>query len=69
MNSVRPLQQRQLIDIAAAADYLATTERHVRALVERDAVPYFKVGRRVRFDVDDLDRWLHAHRRGAVVEA
>jgi excisionase family DNA binding protein len=39
-----------LLDIRSAARLLSTTPRHVRALVERGAIPYLKVGRLIRFD-------------------
>jgi excisionase family DNA binding protein len=51
-----------LLDIKATADRLATSERHVRELVYRKELPYFKVGRLVRFDADELDAWLQANR-------
>ncbi len=52
----------RLIDAAAAADRLGTTERHVRDLVFRRRIPDVKVGQLVRFDVDELDAWLDAQR-------
>jgi excisionase family DNA binding protein len=51
-----------LLDIPATAEKLATTQRHVRELVYRKELPYFKVGRLVRFDSDELDAWLQANR-------
>ena len=54
-----------LLDIAATAERLATTERHVRELIYRRQLPHIKVGRLIRVDPDDLDAWLAANRRGA----
>jgi excisionase family DNA binding protein len=51
-----------LIDVLAAAERLGTTERHVRNLVYRQRIPYVKVGRLVRFDVAELERWLDERR-------
>jgi excisionase family DNA binding protein len=53
---------QQLIDVRAAAERLGTSERHVRELVYRNRIPYVKVGRLVRFDVADLERWLEERR-------
>lgn len=50
------------VDVPGAAQYLATSDRHVRELVYRRQIPYFKVGRLVRFKVSDLDNWLNANR-------
>ncbi len=47
-----------LLDIDGAADYLSVTSRFVRSLVAERRIPFLKVGRFVRFDTDDLDRWL-----------
>lgn len=57
---------RRLVDQAAAAEYLGTTERHVRELKYRRAIPFVKVGRSLRFDIRDLDRWIEAHKTEAI---
>ena len=51
-----------LLDINGAAVRLGTTHRHIRGLIERREIPFFKVGGKVRFDPADLDRWLVAQR-------
>ena len=51
-----------LISVPQVAEYLSTTERHVRELIYRRELPYFKVGRLVRIDVADLHRWLESKR-------
>ena len=51
--------RRPLLDVASAADYLATTDRHVRRLVQDRRIPYTKLGpRKLRFDAVKLDAWL-----------
>lgn len=48
-------------DISAAAEHLATTERHMRRLVherEADGFPVHRLGGKVRFDLDELDAWV-----------
>lgn len=54
----------RLIDIKQAAEFLGTTERHVRNLIYRrpTQLPYLKVGNRVRFDTDDLEAYLDGTR-------
>lgn len=51
-----------LLDIRAVAEHLATSERHVRRLVDEHRIPYLKVGHFVRFDPADLAEWLDACR-------
>lgn len=54
-----------LLDIAGAAEYLGTSERHVRRLVHERRLEHIKLGdgrsARLRFRVDRLDRWLDEH--------
>jgi excisionase family DNA binding protein len=50
-----------LLDIAGAAERLGTPQRFVRRLVDQRRIAY-KVGKYVRFDPADIDRWLAAQR-------
>lgn len=47
-----------LLDIAQAAQRLSVTTRFVRRLVDERRVPFYKVGKFIRFDPDDLDEWV-----------
>ena len=52
---------RRITDVDGAAEYLHTTVRHVRELVYKRQIPFTKVGRLVRFDLDQIDAWLDTH--------
>ena len=54
--------QTPLLDIFAVAELLGVTPRHVRRLVAERRIPFFKVGRFVRFDPGELDLWLEDQR-------
>jgi excisionase family DNA binding protein len=41
------------------------TERHVRKLVEREAIPYRKVGRLLRFSEPEIEEWTRPTPRPA----
>ncbi len=60
---------RRLIDVEGAAEYLGTSVRHMRRLIDRKAIPHYKVGGKLRFVPDELDRWLDGRRRGPSPEA
>jgi excisionase family DNA binding protein len=47
-----------LLDIDGLATRLGVTARFVRRLVEERRVPYLKVGRLVRFDPVEVERWI-----------
>lgn len=55
-------QKRTWLDVDGAADWLGVEVRFVRRLVAERRVVYYKVGRYLRFDADDLDDFLAASR-------
>ncbi len=54
-----------LIDLPAVAERLGVNERHVRRLVAERRIPFLKWGHLLRFDPDEIDRWLESARRGS----
>jgi excisionase family DNA binding protein len=54
---------RQLIDIPTVARWLGISVRDVRRLMAEKRIPYIKVGHFIRFDPEQIRRWLaeHAH--------
>lgn len=54
--------KRTWLDVTAAAGWLGVEERFVRRLVAERRVTYYKVGRHVRFDAEDLDDFLDRSR-------
>lgn len=51
-----------LLDIEQAAARLGVTTRFIRRLVEQRRVPFYKVGKFVRFDAADLDEFVNRSR-------
>jgi excisionase family DNA binding protein len=45
------------LTLAELCDWLNITERHARKLVARDAIPYRKVGRLLRFTRAEIEQW------------
>jgi len=43
--------------------WLNITERHARKLVERDAIPYRKVGHLLRFPETEIEEWSRPARK------
>ena len=52
----------QLIDLPTLAGRLGVGERHIRRLVAERRIPYYKWGRLLRFDCDEIDQWLNQAR-------
>jgi excisionase family DNA binding protein len=51
-----------LLDVSGAAEYLGVTDRQVRDLWAKRKLTGVKVGRLVRFDQRDLDRFIEDNR-------
>ena len=51
-----------LVDITTIAGALGVTVRHVRRLVADRRIPFVRVGHFIRFDIDEVKRWLDEHR-------
>jgi len=52
-----------LITIEELADHLGVTVRHIRRLIAEKRVPYVKWRYFIRFDPDEIARWLADARR------
>lgn len=52
----------QLMDVASLAERLGVGERFVRRLVDERRIPFFKIGRHVRFQPGDVERWINESR-------
>ncbi|MGD0595858.1 MAG: helix-turn-helix domain-containing protein [Acidimicrobiales bacterium] len=67
MTTTNPLPH--LLTIEELADHLGVTVRHVRRLIAEKRVPYVKWRRFIRFDPDEIARWLdeacHPQRSGS----
>jgi excisionase family DNA binding protein len=54
---VTPAPSAPLIDIEQAATRLGVSVRFMRRLVDERRIPFHKIGKYVRFDPADLDRF------------
>jgi excisionase family DNA binding protein len=52
----------RLLDIRQAAQFLLIAESTLYGWVWQKRIPFIKVGRRVRFDLLDLERFLESNR-------
>ena len=49
---------QRLVDINAVAVYLSLTPAAISHMVQRHQIPFVRLGRRVRFDLRQIDRWV-----------
>jgi excisionase family DNA binding protein len=52
----------RLIGVSDLAAILNVDERHIYRLVAERRIPYIKWGHLLRFDADEVQRWLHDNR-------
>ena len=57
-----PRKADGLLSVTEAADRLGTPVRFVRRLITQRRIRFYKVGRYVRFDANDLDAFVEAGR-------
>ncbi len=50
------------LSVEEAAPILGVSVFMVRALIRQRAVPYYRIGRRIVLDAEDLERYLRQHR-------
>ena len=58
----RDRQVLELLDVAGTAARLGVTVRFVRRLVAEERIPYIKVGKFIRFDPAEIERWIDERR-------
>ncbi len=54
----------KLLDAKAAGELLGVPPTWLLAQARRDAVPHVRLGKYVRFDAADLERWIQTAKRG-----
>jgi excisionase family DNA binding protein len=53
-----PLNPDPLVDIPGAADFLFTSDRHVRHLISKHEITVTRIGNKIRFRISDLNTYV-----------
>lgn len=53
---------RKFLSVGELAEYLGVTKSWVRIQVARRTIPFIKVGRFVKFDFLEVERWIEKRR-------
>jgi excisionase family DNA binding protein len=53
----------EVLDYHGLSAYLKIPEGSLRHRVLRNGIPYYKIGRNVRFSKSQVDQWLKEHQR------
>jgi excisionase family DNA binding protein len=58
-----------MLELNELCEWLNITKRHARKLVEREAIPYRKVGRLLRFPEAEIEEWSRPGPRRSAIRA
>lgn len=50
--------EKRLLNITEAAEYMATTPGTLYQKVHNGTIPYVKIGRSLRFDIEELNEFI-----------
>ena len=59
---------RNYISIAEAASYLKMPLQSIYKLTSKRLIPFYKPGKRILFDVSELDAWLLQSKKATAAE-
>jgi len=66
MNTSITNEPHALLTLAEAAERIRSTDRHLKMLAAQRKITSYVVGKQLRFELDDLDRYLSTCKREAV---
>lgn len=52
------VDRKEILDVPGVAEYLGVEESWIYKQVQYKAIPYFKIGKYLRFRLKDLERWI-----------
>lgn len=53
----------KLLNFSEAREYLNVTNGHLRSLIFKKQIGFIKIGRLIRFDHDDLVKWIEGQKQ------
>lgn len=53
-----PINPDPLLDVTNAAQFLGTSDRHIRLLISKQEITVTRIGNKVRFRISDLNTYL-----------
>ncbi len=48
------------LSLEEIAKYIGCSKDTIRAWIKKDAIPYYKVGRKYKFKVFEIDQWIQS---------
>lgn len=57
VNNAAPINPDPLLDLPQAADFLNTSDRHIRHLISKREITVTRIGNKIRFRISDLNTY------------
>ncbi len=57
---IKAMGKDKLLNINELAEYLSVKEASIRSWVYKKKIPFIKVGKLIRFKVEDIESWLQS---------
>lgn len=54
---------KEVCDIKRVANYLNVSISFIRKLVRAKQIPCYRIGNRLRFDLNEIDQWVELHKQ------
>ena len=54
---------KEVCDIKKVANYLSVSIPFIRKLVRAKQIPCYRIGNRLRFDLNEIDKWVELHKQ------
>ncbi len=51
-------ETERLYSVEEVADHLNVSQDTIRAWIKKDVIPFYKVGRRYKFNMSEIDEWV-----------
>lgn len=55
--------EKRYINVRQLAEYMSMSKPSIYRYVEEKKIPYFKIGKTIRFDIADVDKWLKEYKQ------
>ena len=55
--------EKRYLKVMEIADYLSMSKPSIYRYVEERKIPYCKIGKTIRFDILEIDKWLKEFKR------
>ena len=49
---------KKILDLKEISNYLRMSESMIRKMVREKTIPYFRLGYKIKFDLDKVNKWI-----------